>query len=132
MSKSCAEINYPGLSSLLQGAKAGADRRTVKILERKAGFKFLCPAEAPIKEKSPPLPGKSTVPTGGVKATVQVSGIWKRTADSCCLQAKTRLGRSALGASGFTITVREELKVSAGAGFHVAYAGDIMTMPSLP
>ena len=32
---------------------------------------------------------------------------------------------------GFTVTVRE-LRVSAGAGFIVALAGDIMTMPGLP
>jgi formate--tetrahydrofolate ligase len=32
---------------------------------------------------------------------------------------------------GFTITVRD-VKVAAGAGFVVAYAGDIMTMPGLP
>jgi len=32
---------------------------------------------------------------------------------------------------GFRITIRD-LKVSAGAGFVVAYAGDIMTMPGLP
>jgi len=32
---------------------------------------------------------------------------------------------------GFKIKIRE-LKVSAGAGFIVAYAGDIMTMPGLP
>jgi len=37
-----------------------------------------------------------------------------------------------LGApKGFTITVRK-VKVSAGAGFVVAYTGDIMTMPGLP
>ncbi len=37
------------------------------------------------------------------------------------------LGRPA----GFTITIRD-LKMSSGAGFVVAYAGDIMTMPGLP
>ncbi len=37
------------------------------------------------------------------------------------------LGRPA----GFTITIRD-LKLSSGAGFVVAYAGDIMTMPGLP
>jgi formate--tetrahydrofolate ligase len=37
-----------------------------------------------------------------------------------------------LGApSGFTVTIRD-LKVSAGAGFIVAYTGNIMTMPGLP
>jgi formate--tetrahydrofolate ligase len=37
-----------------------------------------------------------------------------------------------LGApKGFTLNVRD-LKVSAGAGFIVAYTGDIMTMPGLP
>lgn len=39
----------------------------------------------------------------------------------------TLLGRP----SGFTVTIRD-LKLSAGAGFVVAYAGDIMTMPGLP
>ncbi len=39
----------------------------------------------------------------------------------------TLLGRPA----GFTITIRD-LKLSSGAGFVVAYAGDIMTMPGLP
>ncbi len=39
----------------------------------------------------------------------------------------TLLGRP----TGFTVTVRE-VKVSAGAGFLVALAGDIMTMPGLP
>jgi len=33
--------------------------------------------------------------------------------------------------TGFTVTIRD-LKLSAGAGFVVAYAGDIMTMPGLP
>ena len=33
--------------------------------------------------------------------------------------------------TGFRITIRG-IKVSAGAGFIVAYAGDIMTMPGLP
>ena len=33
--------------------------------------------------------------------------------------------------SSFRITIRG-IKVSAGAGFIVAYAGDIMTMPGLP
>ena len=37
-----------------------------------------------------------------------------------------------LGApKGFNITVRQ-VKVSAGAGFIVAFTGDIMTMPGLP
>jgi formate--tetrahydrofolate ligase len=32
---------------------------------------------------------------------------------------------------GFSVTIRDA-KLSAGAGFVVAYAGDIMTMPGLP
>lgn len=39
----------------------------------------------------------------------------------------TLLGRP----TGFTVTIRD-LKLSSGAGFVVAYAGDIMTMPGLP
>ena len=33
--------------------------------------------------------------------------------------------------AGFTITIRD-LRLSNGAGFVVAYAGDVMTMPGLP
>ncbi len=33
--------------------------------------------------------------------------------------------------SGFRVTIRD-LKLSGGAGFVVAYAGDILTMPGLP
>ena len=32
---------------------------------------------------------------------------------------------------GFTVTIRD-VKLCAGAGFVVAYAGDILTMPGLP
>ncbi len=39
----------------------------------------------------------------------------------------TKLGRP----TGFTVTVRE-VRLAAGAGFVVAYAGDILTMPGLP
>ena len=39
----------------------------------------------------------------------------------------TKLGRPA----GFEITIKE-VRVSAGAGFIVALAGDILTMPGLP
>lgn len=39
----------------------------------------------------------------------------------------TKLGKP----EGFTITIRD-VKLSSGAGFAVAYAGDIMTMPGLP
>lgn len=41
-------------------------------------------------------------------------------------------GGNLLGApKDFRITIRD-MKISAGAGFIVAYAGDIMTMPGLP
>lgn len=39
----------------------------------------------------------------------------------------TKLGKP----EGFTVTIRD-VKLSSGAGFAVAYAGDIMTMPGLP
>ena len=39
----------------------------------------------------------------------------------------TKLGKP----EGFNITIRD-VKLSSGAGFVVAYAGDIMTMPGLP
>lgn len=44
-----------------------------------------------------------------------------------CLTDPTKLGKP----ENYEITVRD-VRLSAGAGFVVAYTGDIMTMPGLP
>ena len=59
---------------------------------------------------------------GGDKLPVCIAKTQYSLSDNAAL-----LGRP----SGFTITIRD-LRLSNGAGFVVAYAGDIMTMPGLP
>ena len=59
---------------------------------------------------------------GGDKMPVCIAKTQYSLSDNAAL-----LGRP----SGFTITIRD-LRLSNGAGFVVAYAGDIMTMPGLP
>ncbi len=59
---------------------------------------------------------------GGDKLPVCIAKTQYSLSDNAAL-----LGRP----SGFTVTIRD-LQLSSGAGFVVAYAGDIMTMPGLP
>ena len=59
---------------------------------------------------------------GGVKLPVCIAKTQYSLSDNAAL-----LGRP----KGFTVTIRD-LRLSNGAGFVVAYAGDIMTMPGLP
>ena len=59
---------------------------------------------------------------GGDKLPVCIAKTQYSLSDNAAL-----LGRP----SGFTIMIRD-LRLSNGAGFVVAYAGDIMTMPGLP
>ncbi|HQE02413.1 MAG: formate--tetrahydrofolate ligase [Firmicutes bacterium] len=143
--KSCAEMGVPWALSEVwaKGGEGGIAlaEELLKILEtEKAEFKFLYPAEAPIKEKIAAI-AREIYGADGVeytKAALQnIRDLEKNGFDKLpvCM-AKTQYSLSddptLLGRpSGFTITVRE-LKVSAGAGFIVAITGDIMTMPGLP
>ena len=65
---------------------------------------------------------KDIVALGGDKLPVCIAKTQYSLSDNAAL-----LGRP----TGFTITIRD-LRLSNGAGFVVAYAGDIMTMPGLP
>ena len=108
--------------------------------EGKSRFAPIYPDEAPVEEKVESI-AKTIYGAAGVtfsnKALKSLKEIKALGGDKMpvCV-AKTQYSLSddpaLLGRpTGFTITIRD-LKLSSGAGFVVAYAGDIMTMPGLP
>ena len=108
--------------------------------EDKSRFAPIYPDEAPVEEKVETI-AKTIYGAAGVtfsnKALKSLKEIKALGGDKMpvCV-AKTQYSLSddpaLLGRpTGFTITIRD-LKLSSGAGFVVAYAGDIMTMPGLP
>ena len=108
--------------------------------EGKSRFAPIYPDEAPVEEKVETI-AKTIYGAAGVtfsnKALKSLKEIKALGGDKMpvCV-AKTQYSLSddpaLLGRpTGFTITIRD-LKLSSGAGFVVAYAGDIMTMPGLP
>ena len=108
--------------------------------EGKSRFAPIYPDEAPVEEKVETI-AKTIYGAAGVtfsnKALKSLKEIKALGGDKMpvCI-AKTQYSLSddpaPLGRpTGFTITIRD-LKLSSGAGFVVAYAGDIMTMPGLP
>ncbi|HTK42495.1 MAG TPA: formate--tetrahydrofolate ligase [Gemmatimonadales bacterium] len=126
-------------------AKGGAGGEAVaqevlKVLsEGKAKFKPLYDASLPIKQKIETI-AREIYGADGVdftsvasKAIEQIEGIGYGNTPVCMAKTQysfsddaTKLGRP----TGYRLTVRDAY-VSAGAGFVVALAGDIMTMPGL-
>ncbi|WP_322173656.1 formate--tetrahydrofolate ligase [Acutalibacter caecimuris] len=114
-----------------------------QVISENAGqacFAPIYPDETPVEEKIETV-AKTIYGADGVTFTNQARKSLKEIKDlggdkmPVCI-AKTQYSLSddpaLLGRpSGFTITIRD-LKLSSGAGFVVAYAGDIMTMPGLP
>jgi len=114
--------------------------RVLAVLdERKAAFKPLYDTAKPIKEKIETIAreiyGAAGVDYSAVaeKNIAQCEGMGLAATPVCMAKTQysfsddaTKLGRP----SGFRLTVRDAY-VSAGAGFVVALAGDIMTMPGL-
>ncbi len=107
---------------------------------RQAHFAPIYPDEAPVEEKIRTI-AKEIYGAGNVLFTKQAEKSLRDIralggdAMPVCI-AKTQYSLSddpsLLGRpTGFTVTIRD-LKLSSGAGFVVAYAGDIMTMPGLP
>ena len=125
-----------------KGGAGGVElaKRAVKMTNGSSQFRFLYGSDLPVAEKIEAIAKKIY----GAGAVVFTKG-----ADHDILElekngysnlpvcmAKTQYSLSddpdLLGApKGFNITVKR-LRVSAGAGFIVAYTGDIMTMPGLP
>ena len=115
-------------------------RKVVDACEKESNFHPLYSLEGTIEEKIGTI-AKEIYGADGVvfekKAKKALSDIRALGGDSmpvCIAKTQYSLSDNAnlLGRpSGFTITIRD-LRLSNGAGFVVAYAGDIMTMPGLP
>jgi formate--tetrahydrofolate ligase len=122
------------------GAEELAREAVATIDKGTAAFKCLYPDEAPLKTKIETI-AREIYRAGGVSfapaaskrlAAIEAAGFGKF---PICM-AKTQYSFSAdpdlKGApSGHTLPVRE-VRLSAGAGFVVALAGEVMTMPGLP
>ncbi|KAK9821086.1 hypothetical protein WJX74_010359 [Apatococcus lobatus] len=112
----------------------------IKACETKPKFDFLYPVDIPIKAKIEAI-AKEMYGAAEVEFLPQAQKMAEEYERLGCdklpiCMAKTQYSFSAdasqKGApSGFTLPVRD-LKVSLGAGFIVAYVGDIMLMPGLP
>ncbi|MCK4258558.1 MAG: formate--tetrahydrofolate ligase [Halanaerobiales bacterium] len=141
----CEEMNVPvALSEVWAKGGEGGIELAEKVLEimesTPSNFEPIYDANLPIKEKIEII-AKEIYGADGVNFTKacekQIKTLTEQGFDKTPIcMAKTQnsisddptlLGRP----SGFTVTVRE-INVSAGAGFLVALAGDIMTMPGLP
>ena len=108
--------------------------------EGKSRFAPIYPDEAPVEEKIETIAktiygaDKVTYTSKALKSLKEIKALGGDKMPVCV--AKTQYSLSddpaLLGRPpGFAITIRD-LKLSSGAGFVVAYAGDIMTMPGLP
>jgi formate--tetrahydrofolate ligase len=122
------------------GGEAVAREVLAVLEEKKAAFKPLYDAARPIKEKIETIAreiyGAAGVDYSGAaeKSIAQCESMGMGGTPVCMAKTQysfsddpTKLGRP----SGFRLTIRD-VYPSAGAGFVVALAGDIMTMPGLP
>jgi formate--tetrahydrofolate ligase len=140
----CREVGVEAVTSThwAEGGKGAADlaRAVVEAAERPASFRFLYDLTQTIEEK---IRAVATRIYGA--ADVELSPKARKSVDDLVAQgygglpvciAKTHLSLShdpkLLGRpTGFKLPVRD-IKVSAGAGFLYALAGEIRTMPGLP
>ncbi|MCI8624601.1 MAG: formate--tetrahydrofolate ligase [Provencibacterium sp.] len=112
----------------------------VAACEEENHFHYLYEAERPIREKllaiAQNIYGAADVAytPKAERAIREIEAIGAANLPVCVAKTQyslsddpARLGRP----TGFTLSVRD-IRLSAGAGFLVAYAGDIMTMPGLP
>jgi formate--tetrahydrofolate ligase len=123
-----------------EGGEAVAREILALLDEKKAAFKPLYDAARPIKEKIETI-AREIYGAGGVDYTsaaekniAQCEAMGLAGTPVCIAKTQysfsddpTKLGRP----TGFRLTIRD-VYPSAGAGFVVALAGDIMTMPGLP
>ncbi|MBQ8378595.1 MAG: formate--tetrahydrofolate ligase [Oscillospiraceae bacterium] len=136
-------VEYSLAEIFAKGGEGGIDlaEKVVKTIEEKpSNYAPLYDEKLPIKEKLNII-AKEIYRADGVIFTAQAEKAIKEITDlgfgdiPVCV-AKTQYSLSddpaKLGKpENFEITVRD-VKLSAGAGFVVAYTGDIMTMPGLP
>ena len=125
-----------------EGGKALAQTVCDVIDKCEGCYKFapIYPDEAPVEEKIETI-AKNIYGADGViftkqalKSLQEIKALGGDGMPVCVAKTQYSLSDDAalLGRpTGFEITIRD-LKLSSGAGFVVAYAGDIMTMPGLP
>ncbi|HIH42933.1 TPA: formate--tetrahydrofolate ligase [Candidatus Woesearchaeota archaeon] len=118
----------------------GVDRILLKLINNKSNFKYLYNTSSPIKKKIEKI-AKELYGAKNIRYTKEADAVIKTAEKNgysklpICM-AKTHLSLSdnpiLRGApKDFTLTVTNA-KIAAGAGFIVAYCGNIMTMPGLP
>jgi formate--tetrahydrofolate ligase len=144
MIKECEKLEVPCVVSEVweKGGKGGRElaKTVVQLAKKKPNFAFLYSLEESLESKIEKIATK-IYGAEGVNWTDKAKEDLERQKQigmdkvPVCI-AKTQFSLSdnpkVYGRpKGFRITMRE-LKPSAGAGFVVAYAGDIMTMPGLP
>jgi formate--tetrahydrofolate ligase len=143
----CAKCSVLGCPAVISdvwagGGNGGKDlaREIVKVAKEKVAFRPLYDVNTDIKEKIETI-AKKIYGADGVNWSEKalfdlelIRNIGMEYTPVCIAKTQYSLsddpklyGRP----KGFKITIRE-LKPSAGAGFVVAYAGDVMTMPGLP
>lgn len=141
----CGEMDVPvSLTEVFaKGGEGGTDLavKVTELIDRQpADFRTLYDEKLPIKEKIETIARKIYRADGVVytsqaeKAIAEIERLGFAQTPIC--MAKTQYSLSddpaKLGKpENFTITVRD-VRLSAGAGFVVAYTGDIMIMPGLP
>ncbi|NLA76622.1 MAG: formate--tetrahydrofolate ligase, partial [Clostridiales bacterium] len=134
--------DFSDTSVVADGVRGGAElaQKVVRLCETSEGFNYVYDTDAPVKDKLDSVVQKIYGGNGVVltpEAQVQAQELEALGFGGLpvCI-AKTQYSftddKSVLGApSDFSVTIRE-IKLSAGAGFIVAKAGKIMTMPGLP
>ena len=145
--KCCREMNVPyALSEVFaKGGEGGVELAKVitEIIDKEdtsKGFAPIYSNDLTVEEKINAIATKIygadgvTYTTAAKKALKEIHELGGDKMPVCIAKTQYSLSDNAalLGRpSGFTITIRD-LRLSNGAGFVVAYAGDIMTMPGLP
>ena len=115
-------------------------KKVCSAAEKPSEFHHLYPSDATIREKieciCKEIYGADSVTYSGpaVKALREIEALGGNDLPVCIAKTQYSLSDNPalLGRpSGFSITIRN-LRLNSGAGFVVAYAGDILTMPGLP
>jgi formate--tetrahydrofolate ligase len=140
----CAKLGVPARISRVwaAGAAGGTDlaRTVLEAMDEPSKFAVLYPDELPLEKKIETIATR-IYGASGVSVLVPAATKLKRFGELgyarlpvCMAKTQNSLSDDArkLGRPrDFTVTIRDA-KVAAGAGFVVAYAGDILTMPGLP
>ncbi len=125
-----------------EGGKGGIDlaEKVCSAVERPSDFRFLYDTKASIPDKIESICkniyGADSVVYAGKaqKALAEIEALGGGSLPVCIAKTQYSLSDNPalLGRpTGFSVTIRD-LRLNNGAGFVVAYAGDILTMPGLP